>query len=67
LDTINGMKFVLICTIRSDESGENALNSIYELYINYVKKNYMYKPGETIKIEKFDEEVRKVLKVMDEK
>ena len=46
---------------------EGSLNTLYQHYINHVKKNYMYRVGELIKVTRFDEEVRKVLKDLEKK
>lgn len=64
-ETVNGVKFVLVTSVRNDSAAEIALNNLYENYINHVKKNYLYRVGELIKINKFDEEVRKILQQLD--
>jgi hypothetical protein len=66
LETPNGIKFVLVTSVRADNSPEAALNALYEHYINHVKKNYLYRVGEPIKVTRFEEEVRKTLKTLDE-
>jgi len=45
LETPNNLKFILVTTVRDDKGPENALNTLYEQYINLVKKNYLYKVG----------------------
>lgn len=67
LETPNGVKFVLLTSVRSDGLPDMALSNLFEGYINLVKKNYMYKAGELVRVGKFDEEVRRILKTMDEK
>lgn len=52
--------------MRGDNSPDIALASLYENYINLVKKNYLYQPGHPIKVARFEEEVRKILKILDE-
>lgn len=64
-ETANNVKFVLITNVRPDNSAELALNSLYDLYLNHVKRNYLYKVGDLIKVAKFEEEVRKVLRTLD--
>lgn len=65
-ETPNGVKLVLVTSVRPDAGPETALNTLFEHYINLVKKNYLYKPGQPIRVAKFEEEVRKVLKSLDE-
>lgn len=65
LETVNLVKFVLVTSVRTDNAPELALNSIYDHYINHVKKNYLYKVGDLIRVNRFEEEVRKVLKGLD--
>ena len=65
LQTPNGIKLVLVTSVRSDSAPDSALNSLYEHYISLVKKNYLYKVGEPIKVARFEEEVRKILKGLD--
>jgi len=67
LETVNLVKFVLVTSVRTDNAPELALNSLYDHYINNVKKNYLYKVGDLIRVSRFEEEVRKVLKLLDEK
>lgn len=67
LETVNLVKFVLVTSVRSDNAPELALNNLYEHYINHVKKNYLYKVGELIRVPRFEEEVRRLLKALDEK
>lgn len=52
-ETPNGVKLVLVTSVRHDSAPENALNTLFEHYINLVKKNYLYKPGEPIRVAKF--------------
>jgi hypothetical protein len=49
----------------NDNSPDEALNRLYENYLNNVKRNYLYRPGDLIKVIKFDEEVRKILKALE--
>lgn len=41
-DTPNDLKIIAITSIRSDDKVETLLKDVYEAYINYVKKNYLF-------------------------
>ena len=45
LETPNGIKLLLVTSVRADSAPDNALNNLYDLYINLVKRNYLYKSG----------------------
>lgn len=62
LETANGLKFVLVTSVLFDNAPEEALNRLYENYLNLVKRNYLYRPGELVRVVKFEEEVRRILK-----
>jgi len=51
----------------NDNSPDDALGKLYDNYLNNVKRNYLYRPGQLIKVAKFDEEVRRILKNLEEK
>lgn len=65
LELANGVKFILVTSVMNDNSPDEALNRLYENYLNNVKRNYLYRPGDLIKVIKFDEEVRKILKALE--
>lgn len=52
----------MITSIRSDEKVEELLKSIYDNYINYVKKNYLFTIGSIIDIKVFKDEVNRICK-----
>ena len=54
METPNGLKLILVTSVRNDNNPELVLNNIYENYINLVKKNYLYKVGEPIKVSRFE-------------
>lgn len=62
LETANGLKFVLVTSVLFDNAPEEALNRLYENYLNLVKRNYLYRPGELVRVVRFEEEVRRILK-----
>lgn len=67
LELANGVKFILVTSVMNDNNPDDALGKLYENYLNNVKRNYLYRPGQLIKVVKFDEEVRKILKTLEEK
>lgn len=67
IETANGAKLILVTSVQFDNSGEETLGRLYECYLNLVKKNYLYKTGEIVRVGRFDEEVRKILKAFEEK
>lgn len=65
-ETPNQVKLVLVTSVRNDNGPEQALASLYDAYINLAKRNYLYKCGEPLKVSRFEEEVRKILKALDD-
>ena len=61
LDTINGVRFILLTSLLPEKQVDVAMKNLYDAYINYVKRNYMYKHGNIIRISKFNVEVHKIL------
>jgi hypothetical protein len=67
LETANNVKFVLVTSVQTqnDNASEEALTRLYDNYINLVKRNYLYRPGELVRVARFEEEVRKILKTLE--
>ena len=62
LETINGVKFILVSSVRPDEEHlDKTMKKIYEAYIELVKRNYLYKHGDIINNPKFDAAIREIL------
>ncbi len=66
-DTVNGLKVIAITSIRADEKAEAVLKEVYEAYLNFVKKNYLFTVGEIIDVRAFKEKVGDVVKGLQEK
>lgn len=54
LETANGLKLVLVTSVQFDSAPEEALNRLYDSYINLVKRNYLYRPGELVRVVRFE-------------
>lgn len=50
----------MISSIRSDEKIDDLLKLIYENYLNYVKKNYLFNVGNVIDVKVFKDEVDRI-------
>jgi hypothetical protein len=45
-ETLNGLKIILITSVRTDDDGvDGQMVKIYQAYIDYVKRNYLYQHG----------------------
>lgn len=42
-ETLNGVKIILITSVRAEDDGiDSQIEKIYQAYIDYVKRNYLY-------------------------
>lgn len=61
-ETLNGLKIIMITSVRSDDDGVDLLmERVYRAYIDLVKRNYLYQHGDIIRIAAFDDGVLEIL------
>lgn len=62
LELPNGLKFILITSVRPDEDDiDSQMGRIHKAYLDLVKRNYFYQHGSTISNPKFDQAVTEIL------
>lgn len=45
-ETLNGLKIILITSVRTDEDGvDYQMERVYRAYLDFVKRNYLYEHG----------------------
>lgn len=55
----------MITTICTDEKTQILLEKIYDVYMNYVKKNYLCNVGDVIESKMFIEKVKEVINLAE--
>ena len=59
---MNGLKIILITSVRTDDDGVDLqMEKIYKAFVDYVKRNYLYKHGDIIRISRFEESIMEIL------